>query len=452
MRPLIALLQSDLQVPWTAEARRAGYDVKAFQVVPSLLDQYWRFPVGLVVVSDLGGGAGAQLDAARKVRAVSPSVPILLLATDSSESCAIAALRIGINEYVKLPATADQILEAVAGLLTPTAASSSSGRNHQLVGDSPAVRSVFAYATQVAQTNSTMLITGETGTGKDLVAELIHSMSARRSCPFVALNCAAIPDSLLESELFGRERGAYTGADTAYEGKLKLADGGTVLLDEIGDLTPFGQAKLLRVVENRQAQRLGSAKEIPLNIRILAATNQDLAAMVEKGQFRRDLYFRLTVTRLELPPLRARKVDVPALLQHFAETFERTLGLRFPGFTGRALSALTEYHWPGNIRQLRNVVEELFVRLPNRPLDMDDLPADFVGPQSVPDAELVDEKTRIISALASTRWNKKRAAERLSWSRMTLYRKMAFYHIEDGSHSAVAPPSQGAALAARIGG
>jgi len=191
-----------------------------------------------VVLSDFGGGTWPALDAAREIRAAFPSVPILLLATDSSESSAIAALKIGVNDYLRHPVTPEQILESVAALLAPAAAPSGLDGNHRMVGESDAIRSAFAYATKVARTNSTVLIMGETGTGKDLAAELIHAMSPRRRCPFVALNCAAIPDSLLESELFGRERGAYTGADTAYEGKLKLADGGTVLFDEIGDLTP----------------------------------------------------------------------------------------------------------------------------------------------------------------------------------------------------------------------
>jgi len=191
-----------------------------------------------VVLSDFGGGTWPALDAAREIRAAFPSVPILLLATDSSESSAIAALKIGVNDYLRHPVTPEQILESVAALLAPAAAPSGLDGNHRMVGESDAIRSAFAHATKVARTNSTVLIMGETGTGKDLAAELIHAMSPRRRCPFVALNCAAILDSLLESELFGRERGAYTGADTAYEGKLKLADGGTVLFDEIGDLTP----------------------------------------------------------------------------------------------------------------------------------------------------------------------------------------------------------------------
>ena len=293
------------------------------------------------------------------------------------------------------------------------------------------MRYVSDYASQVARTNTTVLITGETGTGKELVAQMIHTMSARRQQPFLALNCAALPEGLLESELFGRERGAYTGAETSYEGKLKLADGGTVFFDEIGDLTPLGQAKLLRVLESRKAQRLGSAKEISLDLRILAATNQNLPCMVETGQFRRDLYFRLNVTRVEMPSLRTRRDDIPLLVSHFAGDFEGSFGRHFPGFAGRALKMLVNYDWPGNVRQLRNVMEELFVRLPGRPIDIDDLPAEITGRQASFSVEPADERTRIVTALTSTRWNKKRAAERLCWSRMTLYRKMAHHQIAD---------------------
>jgi DNA-binding NtrC family response regulator len=380
-----------------------------------------------VVLGDIGGGIPAALELARRIRIAFPVVPILLIATESSEATAVAALRLGIDDYLKHPVSAEELLNAVVRLLGPPQTVTGNGR--KIVGDTAAIRSVFAYASSLAQTKSTVLITGETGTGKDLAAELIHSLSARSHKPFVALNCAAVPDSLLESELFGRERGAYTGADTSYAGKLKLAEGGTVLFDEIGDLTPYGQAKLLRVIESRQAQRLGSATDVALDIRILAATNQDLAAMVERRQFRRDLYFRLNVTRLALPPLRERRDDVPLLLNHFAEGFAAGTGRRFPGFSSRAVRTLMEFDWPGNVRQLRNLVEELFVQLPDRPIDDEDLPPEISGRRVTAPAEPLDEKTRIVSALASTRWNKKRAAESLNWSRMTLYRKMAFHRI-----------------------
>lgn len=443
---IIALIQRNSAAEWTAEACRAGFEMKRF-ADPQVLFRPGGQTFGLVVLSDFGGGIWAAIEVAHKLRKTCPALPIILVAVESCEASAIAALKAGVSDYLKSPFSVEHFLSAISRLLgAPGSSATGTTGMRRLLYESAIMRSAVSYASKVALTRSTVLITGETGTGKELAAELIHSASARSGKPFVALNCAAIPDGLLESELFGRERGAYTGADTSYEGKLKLADGGTVLFDEIGDLTAYGQAKLLRVLESRQIQRLGSAAEIPLDIRVLAATNQDLSAMVERGSFRRDLYFRLNVTRLELPPLRARREDISSLLSHFAAAFERELGLRFPGFSARALRVLTEYDWPGNVRQLRNVVEEIFVRLTDHTVDVDDLPLEISGniPRFV--TENHDEKTKILSALSSTRWNKKRAAERLCWSRMTLYRKMALHQIAAAQQAPLKANSAAASL------
>jgi DNA-binding NtrC family response regulator len=445
----VALVQSNPAVQWAADAGRAGFDLHRFVDPAALLRANGEVPPAVVVLSDFAGGTWAAIESARKVKRMFPAAPIVLVATESSEAIAIAAIKVGVADYLKCPVTSVQVLDAIVRCMprAPEAMRRASGV-HRFIGESPQIRSVFSYASKVALTNSNVLLTGETGTGKDFTAEFIHAVSVRNGKPFVALNCAAIPDSLLESELFGRERGAYTGADHAYQGRLQQADGGTVLLDEISELTPIGQAKLLRVLESRRIQRLGSAADVPVNIRILAATNQDLAAMVERGQFRRDLYFRLRVTRMELPTLRSRREDIPALLTHFARHFAADAGRQFPGFSPRAVRALTGYDWPGNVRELRNTVEELFVDLGDEPVDVDDLPVEVTGRgprvQLEDPSEGTDEKTRIVSALTSTRWNKKRAAERLHWSRMTLYRKMAFYRIVADEAAAIAPESTGA--------
>jgi len=429
----IALVQRDCVMDWMMGVREAGLELRRFST-PDVLLQSTCKSFSVVVLSDFGEGTPAAIEAARKVRAVFPSVPIILIARESSEENAIAALRAGVNDYLKCPLTADQFSQAVTRLLG-TAGDAGGDAARRVIYESSAMRSVTDYASKLSLSSSTVLITGETGTGKELVAKMIHSGGARRKKPFVALNCAAIPDSLLESELFGRERGAYTGADTAYEGKLKVGDGGTVFFDEIGDLTACGQAKLLRVLESRHVQRLGSSVEVPLNIRVLAATNQDLSGMVERGLFRRDLYFRLSVARLHIPPLRARREDVQCLLNHFVATFESELGATFPGFASSAMCTLTAYSWPGNVRQLRNVIEELFVRLPDRSVEVKDLPPEIAGTGGEEVPEERDERTKILFALASTQWNKKRAAERLSWSRMTLYRKLTFYRIFEHQQS-----------------
>src|ERR1022692_1684005 len=429
-RTKIALIQRSSIIPWLTEEVRADVDLQrfsdAFQYLSGMAGSMWS----AVVVSDQGSSPRAAMESVAKVKEAFPSMPIVLLLGNSCEESAIAALRAGVREYLKGPVTAGQLLEAVQRLTGLKDLPDCAAVAHRWIGESEASQTLCAYAAKVAAGRSTVLITGETGTGKDLAAELLHLLSPRRKKPFVALNCAAIPDSLLESELFGREKGAYTGADTAYEGKLKLAEGGTVFFDEIGDLTPYGQAKLLRVLENRQVQRLGAVSDVTIDIRVIAATNQDLRAMVDKGLFRRDLYYRLSVTHLDIPPLRVRRDDILPLLHHFGEGFANECGGRFPGFSVGAQKALLAYDWPGNVRELRNVVEELFVRLTDHPLQPEDLPFEVTGPHREQPIEAPDEKSKIVRALETTHWNKKRAAERLCWSRMTLYRKMAFHQTK----------------------
>jgi DNA-binding NtrC family response regulator len=288
---------------------------------------------------------------------------------------------------------------------------------------SGAAESPRSYLRRVAPTNSTVLITGETGTGKDLAAAAVHNLSLRRNRTFVVVNCAAIPDSLLESELFGHERGAYTGADSRYEGRLRHANGGTTFFDEIGDLSPLGQAKLLRVLECREIHALGAKSSSTLDLRIVAATNRDLEEMVQQGRFRRDLYFRLNVARVHLVPLRERREDIPLLFAHFERalrTDKETRPLR-----PEALAHLTAYDWPGNIRELRNTVECMLIHGAGTELQVSDLPHHIVSR----DLPQVPERDKVLAALASTKGNKAEAARKLNWSRMTLYRKISRYRI-----------------------
>jgi len=306
-----------------------------------------------------------------------------------------------------------------------------------MIGHGPRMREINAYIERLATTESTVLITGETGTGKELTAELIHGASRCQQRPLVCINCAAMPDSLLESELFGHERGAFTGAHVASAGKLKQADGGTVLFDEIGDMSPYAQAKILRLIESKEIERLGGQRSIPVNVRVIAATNQDLERLMEEGRFRKDLYFRLNVVRIHLPALRDRKEDLPALLDRYVQQFSRSLGREVLGFTEEAMAALLRHDWPGNVRELRNVVEAVFTTLRSPSISLTDLPpacrhAPGDTGETFPDAE----RDRLLAALTSTRWNKSKAAEQLHWSRMTLYRKMAKYHIIEAGHEA----------------
>jgi two-component system response regulator HydG/two-component system response regulator AtoC len=291
------------------------------------------------------------------------------------------------------------------------------------------MQGVKAYVLRVASSESNVLITGETGTGKELVAELIHENGARRQKPLLRINCPAIPETLVESELFGYEKGAFTGAESHKEGMLKAASGGTIFFDEIGDLSPPAQAKILRLVETKEIHRLGSSRSVPIDVRILAATNYDIDRLADEGRFRRDLYFRLNVERIHLPPLRDRKEDIPLLLHHYTQEFNRLRERQVEGFSDDALDRLLHYDWPGNVRELRNLIETCFPTVTSRRILLSDMPEHFRRRLERVEDRAGNERERLLSMLTATKWNKSDAALRLNWSRMTLYRKMAKYCI-----------------------
>jgi len=272
-----------------------------------------------------------------------------------------------------------------------------------------------------------VLITGETGTGKELVAQAIHRLSSRRRKPFVAVNCAAIPDGLLESELFGHERGAFTGAVASRTGRLQQSDGGTLFLDEIGELDLRGQVKLLRALEQREVQPLGGNGTRPLDLRVIAATNQALDARVADQSFRQDLFYRLKVVQLDVPPLRERAEDIPLLIDHFAAIYRREFKRPFGAWSAHHHSLLLHYDWPGNIRELRNVVEASFVHSSARPDARLELPPTLVA--TLEKTAPLDERRQLLDALFVTHWNVSHAAKRLNCSRMTLYRKIHQYQL-----------------------
>jgi len=299
-----------------------------------------------------------------------------------------------------------------------------------LVGNSESMQKIKAYLVRLSRTSSNVLVTGETGTGKELIAQLIHRNSWRRDNPLVCINCAAIPDTLLESELFGYERGAFTGAYASRNGNLKEADGGTLFLDEIGDMSPYAQAKVLRAIETGEVQRLGSNKTQHIDIRIVAATNRDLERLSQDERFRSDLFFRLNVARIHIPPLRERPEDILPLAEHFREQFNRLFGRATTAFTDRSLQALFQHRWPGNVRELKDMVEAAFINSdPETPLL--EMPELFCRAVQGSGRKAISEMDLILNALSTTHWNKSRAAEILHWSRMTLYRKMERYGIAE---------------------
>jgi DNA-binding NtrC family response regulator len=415
--------------------------------------------VDLIIIGSFENGSCDGLEIARRIRAFNRNLPIIFIAAETSEELAISALRAGVSDYFKQPYLFEDLVSSVTRCLPdfrcrrPQESVSEPASDiidgHRMIGESPVVREVRAAIRSIAKTDSNVLVTGETGTGKELVAELIHRNSSRARQPFVCINCAAIPDSLLESELFGYERGSFTGAYSASKGKLKFGDGGTIFLDEIGDMSAYAQAKILRVIESREVQRLGGKENIPLNVRFIAATNKDLEQSVSEKTFRKDLYYRLNVAGIHLPLLRDRKEDIPFLCDHYIGDFNRHFGQHVEGLTEETAEILLRHDWPGNVRELKNLFEATVGNFRcgqsrgatdgrgqcsersfhGRRISFADLPEQFRHRVSLAEPTSPDERYPLLSILASTNWNISKAAQKLNWSRMTVYRKLAKYHI-----------------------
>ncbi len=308
-----------------------------------------------------------------------------------------------------------------------------------IVGKSTAMVSVFEMVRQVAPARSTVLLTGDSGTGKEVVAQAIHQLSPRANQAFVVVHCASLNPNLLESELFGHEKGSYTGAHDKQIGRFEKADGGTLFLDEIGELDASTQIKLLRVLETRTFERVGGIAPIEVDVRLLAATNRDLKALVEAGKFREDLYYRLNVVNIHLPPLRKRQGDIPLLIDYFLKFFAKENAKPVNGFSPEAMKVLTSYAWPGNVRELRNCVERMVVMARGTTLTLGDVPADIRSAAAHPELATapdsldlnLQERELIIRALQECRGNRTQAADKLGISRRTLYRKLDAYELAD---------------------
>jgi DNA-binding NtrC family response regulator len=394
----------------------------------------------LVIICSSDASNGDGLRAATEIRRCDSHVPIILITQYSSEARAIAALRAGINDYFKIPYSGQSLLRSIARHLPKLATTKGDGAradtitscpyyHRPLIGDSKSMKDLKAYLHKIAPTDSTVLVTGETGTGKELVAELIHCSSPRATRPFVCVNCAALPENLVESELFGFDRGAFTGAVAGKKGKFELADGGTVLLDEIGDMNLHAQAKILRSIEQKEVYPLGGKKAVPLDVRVIAATHRDPEQLFSTGKFREDLYYRLNVVRMHLPPLRERKEDIPILADFAITKLNQQYHRNIQGLTDEVLANLMRYDWPGNIRELLNVLEATYVNPDGKKIRWAHLPSTFRKKlnEGLPSAD--NERNYIVSSLISTNWHRANTARKLNWSRMTLYRKILKYNI-----------------------
>jgi DNA-binding NtrC family response regulator len=408
-----------------------------------------------LVVSDLRMPGLDGLGLLEWVGTHQPGLPVLLITAHGTVDSAVDALKRGAYDYITKPFDQDELRAVVEkALRTETArrghltvAAGETGR-FALVGRTPAMMAIYERIQKVANSPTTVLITGESGTGKELVARALHAESERRDAPFIEVNCGAIPEALFESELFGHERGAFTGAVTARPGRFELAHGGTLFLDEVGELPRDMQVKLLRVLQERRFDRVGGIRSTPVDVRLVAATNRDLLKMVREGRFREDLYYRLAVIPIHLPPLRERKDDIPLLVQHFLTRFAGRLKRRVDGLSADALAALAAWRWPGNIRELENLLERAVVLSDAPVLGLADLPGlDAAEPPPPPadaDAELglkeyvraytvQIERARIQRILSAESANVTRAARRLGISRKSLQLKMKEYGLRDES-------------------
>jgi DNA-binding NtrC family response regulator len=402
----------------------------------------------VLMLSDIRmpGADGMQLlQAAKKLR---PNLVCILLTAFGTIDQAVSAMKYGAEDFLMKPIDLDQLdlrIEKAlkTGALENEVASLKSQLDEKysldkITGSSDAMKGVFNLIKLVAPTEATVLIQGPSGTGKELVAHAIHNLSTRAKGPFVAVHCAALTESLLESELFGHEKGAFTGAMTRQIGRFEAANNGTIFLDEISEITPQTQVKLLRVLEDKSFQRVGSVETLHTNIRIIAATNRDLKKFVEEGKFREDLYYRLNIVDIHLPALKDRTGDIPLIASRYIKEFSSANGNKVTGITPEAMSLLENYEWPGNVRELRNAIEKMVVLSQGGMIDVKDIPEHMRNarresiPLNVGTLEET-ERAKIFAALKNANGNKTLAAESLGISRRTLYRKLDEY-AKEGYH------------------
>jgi two-component system response regulator HydG len=394
------------------------------------------------------------LEALETIKALNPAIPVIIMTAYSSVETAVKALKQGAHDYLTKPLDFDKMrltidramehtrLKEENRLLRETLGQQFDSQN--IIGKSRAMLKLLETVSQVAPSEATVLISGDSGTGKELIAGAIHFNSLRKNGPFVKINCAAITETLLESELFGHEKGAFTGADRRKEGRFSQANGGTLLLDEVSEMSLMMQVKLLRALQEREFNRVGGETTIQVDVRVIAATNKDLKDQINEGAFREDLYYRLNVVELKVPPLSERQEDIPLLARHFLETFAAKNQKEIKGFTPTAMDNLIRYHWPGNVRELMNAVERAVVLARSSYLDETDFPfmKDFStennGEDSISrDAQMLGgevpleqiEKAAILKTLKSANGNKSEAARRLGITRKTLHKKLKAYGV-----------------------
>ncbi|MCC6334354.1 MAG: sigma-54-dependent Fis family transcriptional regulator [Myxococcales bacterium] len=457
-RILVVDDEANLRKVLAAMLRKDGYEVTVAENGEVALAEFEKNGAD-VIISDLVMPKVGGMEILAKVRAARPDVPVIIITAHGTVDSAVEAIKLGAFDYITKPfehaeirsvvAKAARTQEANLGHVPPE------GRARQsLIGASPLMAELSKIIDKVADTPSTVLITGESGTGKELVATALHDGSSRRDKPLIKINCAAIPKDLMESELFGYERGAFTGAVTSKPGRFELADAGTLFLDEIGEVPVEMQVKLLRVLQESEFERVGGIKTTRVDVRLIAATNRDLEKEIDAGRFRKDLYYRLNVVPIHLAPLRDRNSDVPLLVRHFIEKYNKRLNKKIEGISNDAMIRLQAYPWPGNIRELENLMERVLLFADGPRIELGDLPEPVRGgvhaPTHVPgdavpqpgEKPLKDvlkekqaeiEKSFIVQALQRTDGNVTRAAKLLQISRKSLQTKMKEFGLRDES-------------------
>jgi two-component system nitrogen regulation response regulator NtrX len=442
--------------------RDEGYQVEAVSSGEACLDRVTRSPVDLIVLDVWMPGMDGLATLAR-LRERQVDAQVVLISGHGSIESAVKAIKLGAFDFVEKPLSLDKTVLVVRNALRQRLLESENkalrervDRTRTMVGESLVMRRLREQVAMAAPSNGRVLIYGENGTGKELVARTVHALSRRRNGPFVEVNCAAIPEELIESELFGHVRGAFTGAVADRRGKFELADGGTIFLDEIADMSLKTQAKVLRVLQEQTMEQVGGTTRIRVDARVLAATNKDLQTEIRAGNFREDLYFRLNVIPVFVPPLRDRQEDIPLLAEHFMAEFAREYGRRLKRFEPGAVALLQHYGWPGNVRELRNVIERLMIMVPGDAITADDLT--FLGSTapSPPDGDAAPgdpsrltlhearerfERDLILRTLAEQQGNMSRTAEVLGVERSNLYRKMRSFGIAPARRGDEEPPT-----------
>jgi two-component system response regulator HydG len=428
-----------------------GYIVETADDGEKAVEKVRHRPFDLILM-DVRMTNMSGIEALKNIKSYNPSIPILIMTAYSSVETAVEALKEGAYDYLTKPLdfevlklTIERVLEHVdlkAENLTLKEKLKSSFDISNIIGKSRPMKELNEMVAMIAPSEATVLITGDSGTGKELIARSIHFNSSRKNDPLIVVNCAALTETLLESELFGHEKGAFTGADKMREGRFMQADNGTIFLDEIGEMSPKMQAKLLRVIQEREIQRVGSDRVFNVDVRIIAATNRDLLEDVSSGKFREDLFYRLNVVNLKVPPLKERIDDIPLLAQHFLEKYAGKNRKSVKGMSPLAMDMLLKYKWPGNVRELENALERAVILLPGEQITERELPLSITQsyegkggwyapvPASEEPRSLDDvEKQAILKALDAARGNKSEAARILGINRKTLHKKLQGYGI-----------------------